>query len=40
MNEPEGLYKIGIYLEKGTINSKHHFKGMYPNREAEIRAGI
>lgn len=31
-NDPEGLYKIGQYLEKGLINSKEIFEGLYPNR--------
>lgn len=31
-NDPEGLYKIGQYLEKGYINSKQIFSGLYPNR--------
>lgn len=38
--DPEGMYKIGQFLEKGLINSKEYFSGLYPNREAEIRGGI
>lgn len=38
--DPEGMYKIGQYLQKGLINSKEYFSGLYPNKEAEIRGGI
>lgn len=40
VKNPEGQYKMGQYLEKGLINSKEYFSGMYPNRESEIRAAI
>lgn len=33
-NDAEGLYKIGQFLEKGIINSKEFFEGLYPNRDA------
>lgn len=38
--DPEGLYKVGQYLEKGTLNFKHHFNGLFANRDAEVRGGI
>ena len=31
---PEGLYKVGQYLEKGLLNFKHYFDGLYANRDA------
>ena len=37
---PEGLYKVGQYLEKGLLNFKHYFDGLYANRDAEVRGGI
>lgn len=38
--DPEGLYKVGQYLEKGFLNFKQHFDGLYANRDAEVRGGI
>ena len=38
--DPEGLYKVGQYLEKGILNFKHHFNGLFANRDAEVRGGI
>lgn len=32
LNDPEGLYKVGKLLEKGNINSKEYFDGLYANR--------
>lgn len=37
---PEGLYKVGQYLEKGLLNFKNYFDGLYANRDAEVRGGI
>lgn len=38
--DPEGLYRVGQYLEKGYLNFKHYFDGLYANRDAEVRGGI
>lgn len=38
--DPEGLYRVGQYLEKGTLNFKQYFDGLYANRDAEVRGGI
>lgn len=38
--DPEGLYRVGQYLEKGMLNFKLHFDGLYANRDAEVRGGI
>lgn len=32
--EAEGLYRVGLYLEKGMLNFKQHFEGLYANRDA------
>ncbi len=38
--DPQGLYKVGQYLEKGILNFKHHFNGLFANRDAQVRGGI
>jgi TPR repeat protein len=32
--DPEGLYRIGKMLEKGSLNFKQEFEGLYANRSA------
>jgi TPR repeat protein len=40
MGDSEGLYKIGKFLEKGWLNAKQYFEGLYSNREGEVRGAI
>jgi TPR repeat protein len=39
-NSPEGLYKVGQFLEKGLVKTKELFSGLYHNRESEVRGAI
>ncbi len=31
-HDPEGLYRVGKFLEKGLLNFKQQFDGLYANR--------
>ena len=40
MGDPEGMYKIGKFLEKNLVNSSELFEQTYQSRREEIRDAI